>query len=81
VSSSYYEGRRCPLVFFGHSRDGKKGKPIRVYGVLTDRQGRPIAVEVYPGNTADPTTVSDHVDKLKRRSASSRRFWWATGAC
>jgi transposase len=67
VSSSYYEGRRCPLVFFGHSRDGKKGKPILVYGVLTDRQGRPIAVEVYPGNTADPTTVSDQVDKLKRR--------------
>ena len=67
VSSSYYEGHSCPLVYFGHSRDGKRGKPIVVYGVLTDRQGRPTAVEVYPGNTGDPSTVSDQVDKLKQR--------------
>ena len=67
VSSSYYEGRCCPLVYFGHNRDGKRGKPILVYGVLTDREGRPVAVEVYPGNTADPTTVPDQVDKLKGR--------------
>jgi transposase len=69
VSSSYYEGHSCPLVYFGHSRDGKRGKPIVVYGVLTDRQGRPTAVEVYPGNTGDPSTVSDQVDKLKQRFA------------
>ena len=72
VSSSYYEGRTCPLVMFGHSRDGKQGKPIIVYGVLTDREGRPVAVEVYPGNTADPTTVSDQVDKLKGRFGLER---------
>ena len=72
VSSSYYEGRHCPLAAFGHSRDGKKGKPIIVYGVLCDGSGRPLAVDVYPGNTADPTTLPDQVDKLRRRFGLSR---------
>ena len=72
VSSSYYEGRTCPLVQFGHSRDGKRGKPIVVYGVLTDVPGRPVAVQVYPGNTGDPSTVADQVDKLKGRFALER---------
>lgn len=67
VSSSYYEGRTCPLVRPGHSRDKKRGKPIVVYGVLTDAQGCPLAVEVYPGNTGDPTTVPDQVNTLKQR--------------
>ena len=58
ISSSYYEGQTCPLVTFGHSRDGKRGKPIVVYGVITDRAGRPVGVEVYPGNTADPSIRS-----------------------
>ena len=66
VSSSYYEGKHCPLAQFGHSRDGKKGKPIVVYGIMTDQDGRPVAVQVYPGNTADPTTVPDQVDKLRK---------------
>jgi transposase len=64
VSSSYYEGHSCPLAKFGYGRDGKKGLPIIVYGVITDPQGRPLAVEVYPGNTADPSTVMDQADKL-----------------
>jgi transposase len=51
VTSSYYEGRSCPLARFGHDRDGKKGRPIIVYGLLTDGAGRPVAVEVYPGDT------------------------------
>ena len=72
VSSSYYEGRHCPLALFGHSRDGKKGKPIIVYGVLCERAGRPLAVDVYPGNSADPTTLPDQVDKLQRRFGLSR---------
>ena len=72
VSISYYEGRHCPLAAFGHSRDGKKGKPIIVYGVLCDGSGRPLAVDVYPGNTADPTTLPDQVDKLRRRFGLSR---------
>jgi hypothetical protein len=67
VSSSYYEGRTCPLARFGHDRDGHTGRPIIVYGVLTDGDGRPIAVSVYPGNTADPTTVRDQVDRLRTR--------------
>jgi transposase len=72
VSSSYYEGRTCPLARYGHNRDGKKGRPIIVYGLLTDAQGRPVAVEVYPGNTGDPTTVPDQVDKLRERFGLSR---------
>ena len=67
VSSSYYEGRTCPLAAFGNNRDGKKGKQIIVYGVMTDSQGRPVAVDVYPGDTGDPTTVPDQVDKLRNR--------------
>src|ERR1700730_1232224 len=67
VSSSYYEGRTCLLARFGHDRDGHTGRPIIVYGVLTDRDGRPIAVSVYPGNTGDPTTVRDQVDTLRAR--------------
>jgi len=67
VSSSYYEGRTCPLARYGHNRDGKKDRPIIVYGVLTDAEGRPVAVDVYPGNTGDPTTVPDQVTKLRER--------------
>jgi len=67
VTSSYYEGHHCTLAQHGHNRDGKKGRPIIVYGVLTDAMGRPVAVEVYPGNTGDPTTVPDQVEKLCRR--------------
>lgn len=72
VSSSYYEGRTCPLARYGHSRDGKPGLPIIVYGVLTDGEGRPIAVEVYPGNTGDPATVPDQVEKLRTRFGLAR---------
>ena len=67
VTSSYYEGRTCPLARFGHNRDRKKGKLIIVYGLLTDEAGRPVAVEVYPGNTGDPSTVPDQVEKLRKR--------------
>ena len=72
VSSSYYEGRHCPLAKYGHDRDGQKGLPIIVYGLMTDDEGRPIAVEVYPGNTGDPTTVVDQVNKLRERFQLSR---------
>jgi hypothetical protein len=72
VSSSYYEGHRCPLARFGHDRDRKKRRPIIVYGLLTDSQGRPVAIEVYPGNTGDPTTVPDQVEKLRQRFGLSR---------
>jgi len=72
VSSSYYEGRTCPLARRGHDRDGKSGRPIIVYGLLTDAAGRPLAVEAYPGNTGDPTTVPDQVEKLRTRFGLSR---------
>ncbi len=72
VTSSYYEGRTCPLARFGHDRDGQKGLPIIVYGVMTDGEGRPIAVEVYPGNTGDPKTVVDQVKKLREEFGLSR---------
>ena len=72
ISSSYYEGHCCPLAKFGHNRDGKKDRPIIVYGVLTDADGRPVAVEVYEGNTGDPTTVPDQVEKLQQRFGLQR---------
>lgn len=67
VTSSYYEGRTCPWAKFGHDRDGQKGLPIIVYGVMTDDEGRPVAVEVYEGNTGDPSTVADQADKLRQK--------------
>jgi hypothetical protein len=71
TTTSYYEGRSCPLAHFGHDRDGKK-LPVILYGLLTDQAGRPVAVEVYPGNTGDPTTVGDQVEKLRERFSLSR---------
>jgi transposase len=72
VSSSYYEGRTCVLARWGYNRDGKDGTLCIVYGVLTDGQGRPVAVEVYPGNTGDPTTVPDQVQKLRQQFGLQR---------
>jgi Transposase DDE domain len=72
VSSSYYEGSTCPLAQLGHDRDEKRNRPIIVYGVLTDREGCPVAVDIYPGATGDPTTVPDQVDKLRHRFGLSQ---------
>ena len=72
ITSSYYEGHCCPLAQFGHNRDGKKDRPIIVYGVLADADGRPVAVEVYEGNTGDPTTVPDQVEKLQKQFGLER---------
>lgn len=66
VTSSYCEGRSCPLARFGHDRDGKKGRPIIVYGLMTNGEGCPVAVEVYPGDTGDPSTVADQGEKLRK---------------
>lgn len=67
VSSSYYEGHTCALARHGHNRDGKRGKTIIVYGVMTDSEGRPVALDVYPGDTGDPSTVPGQVEKLRAR--------------
>jgi transposase len=72
VSSSFYYGRTCPLARHGHNRDGKKGLPIIVYGLLADAVGRPIAIQVFPGNTGDPTTVPSQVDTLRQRFGCDR---------
>ena len=72
VSSSFYEGFTCPLAKYGYDRDGKKGLPIIVYGLLTDSVGRPVAVAVYPGNKADSTTVPDQVVKLREKFGLTR---------
>src|SRR5512135_1830807 len=72
VTSSSYEGKTCPLARYGHDRDGQTGCPIIVYGVLTDADGWPVAVQVYPGNTSDPTTVPDQVETLTKRFELSR---------
>ena len=72
VSSSYYEGRTCPLMRFGYNRDGKRGKTQLVYAVLSAPGGCPVAVEAYPGNTADPNTVPDQVVKLQQRFGLER---------
>lgn len=67
LSSTYFEGRHCPLARFGHSRDERSGNPQIVFGLLTDSEGCPVAVEVFEGNTGDPKTVAPQVDKLRRR--------------
>jgi hypothetical protein len=67
VSSSYMEGRCCPLAKRGYSRDGKKGTLQIVYGLLCAPDGCPVAIEVFDGNTGDPTTLAPQIAKLKQR--------------
>ena len=66
LSSSYFEGKTCPLAALGHNRDGKHGKLQVNYGLLTDAEGRPVAVSVFEGNTGDPKTLMPAVEKLKK---------------
>jgi hypothetical protein len=72
VSSTYFEGRRCPLARIGHSRDGKRDRPQIVFGLLTNAEGCPVAVEVFEGNTGDPTTLASQVEKLRGRFGLGR---------
>ncbi len=67
VTSSYLEGRHCPLARRGYSRDGKKGKLQIVFGLICNAAGCPVAVEVFEGHCGDPATLSAPLDKLKRR--------------
>ena len=69
VSSSYLEGRKCPLAQHGYSRDHRPDRLQIVYGLLCTREGLPVAVEVFDGNTADPTTLARQIAKLKQRFA------------
>jgi hypothetical protein len=67
VTSTYLEGRCCPLAQLGYSRDHRRDRPQLVIGLLCAFDGCPVAVEVFDGNTADPTTVPKQIDKLKQR--------------
>lgn len=67
LTSTYFEGHTCPLAQLGYSRDGKRGLAQIVFGLMTDSRGCPIAVEVFAGNTGDPTTVTTQVEKLRKR--------------
>jgi transposase len=67
VTSTYFEGRTCPLAKLGYTRDGKRGKLQIVIGLLCTAEGCPVAVEVFEGNVGDPSTVQSQVDKLKQR--------------
>lgn len=72
VTSSYFEGRTCPLAKRGHSRDKKRGKLQIVIGLLCNREGRPVAVQVFEGNTGDPATVGSQIKKLRERFGLER---------
>jgi Transposase DDE domain len=72
LSSSYVEGRCCPLAALGHSRDGKPGKLQVNWGLVCSPEGRPVAVQVHPGNTADPTTVPGVIDTVSERFGIER---------
>src|SRR6266581_3868179 len=66
LSSSWVEGSHCELAAFGHSRDGKRGRRQVEYGLLTDPAGRPVAVEVFPGNTADPESFKTAITRVRK---------------
>jgi len=72
VSSAAFEGRTCPLGAIGHPKDGVRGRLQIVYGLLTSKDGIPVAIEVFKGNTGDPTTVASQIDKLKDRFGIGR---------
>jgi len=72
LSSSYFEGSRCPLAQHGYSRDQRSDRPQITYGLLCNADGCPVAVEVFPGNTADPSTLSSQVNKLRQRFGLQR---------
>lgn len=67
LSSSYFEGRSCPLAALGHSRDGKRGTLQITYGLICSPEGRPVAVEVFPGNTQDAQTLPAAVSSVTER--------------
>ena len=72
LSSAYFEGSACPLARYGHNRDGKQGKLQVNFGLLCDRHGRPVAINVFEGNVGDPRTVLPAVRQLRRRFGLSR---------
>src|SRR5437879_202208 len=78
LSSSWMEGTRCPLAARGYSRDGKKGKLQIEYGLLTDPEGRPVAVRVFPGNTGDPAAFTAIADVVRKKFGRRKWSWSGT---
>jgi transposase len=72
VTSTYFEGRTCPLARLGHNRDGKKGKLQIVFGLLCTLEGCPVAVEVFSGDTGDPSTLDRQIEKIRDRFGLQR---------
>ena len=72
VSSAAFEGRTCPLGAIGHPKDGVRGRLQIVYGLLTSKEGVPVAIEVFEGNTGDPKTVASQVAKVRDRFGLAR---------
>jgi hypothetical protein len=72
VTSTYFEGRTCPLSKLGHNRDGKKGKLQIVFGLLCTSEGCPVAVEVFSGDTGDPSTLEAQITKIRDRFGLER---------
>jgi transposase len=75
VSSTYFEGKTCPLAKYGYSRDKKRGKLQIVFGLLCTGVGCPIAVEVFEGNTNDTTTLGKQIEKVRARFGLSKVIW------
>ena len=75
LTSTWVTGKHCPLAAYGYSRDGRRGDPQIVFGLLCAADGCPIAVEVFPGNTSDSKTVANQVTKLKERFGLSHVVW------
>jgi len=72
LTSSYFEGKCCPLAHLGYSRDGIKGTLQIVYGLLCSPEGTPVGAEVFDGNTADPMTLGSQINKLRQRFGFQR---------
>ena len=75
VSSTYLEGKACPLAKYGYNREKKLGKLQIVFGLLCNDKGCPIAVEVFEGNTSDPKTFTNQIDKVSSRFGIKRVVW------
>ena len=75
VTSTYLEGKGCELGLYGYNRDKKKGKTQIVFGLLCDKNGCPVAVEVFSGNTSDSTTLQGQIEKVRKRFGIHNVVW------
>ena len=75
VTSTYFEGRRCELATHGYSRDHRADRPQIVIGLLASEDGCPLGVEVFPGNTSDPKTLTAQLQQVQRRFGAHRLIW------